>query len=124
MQGLPEKIDFSPLIGRFIEVIRISKYQVHYFLSDNKPNRPDVWIEIGSEIIFTDLNGRSTQINDWRAGGGQLCLLLGLTIENASRRNDGGLILNMSSGIRLEIVNDTSKYESLVLHIGEERIVG
>ena len=117
-------MDFAPLIGRFIEVTRISKYQVHYFLNDDKPNKPDVWIEIGSKIIITDSDGKSTQITDWRAGGGQLCSLLGLTIENASRRNDGGLMLNMSTGVRLEVVNDTPTYESIVLHVGDKHIVG
>lgn len=124
MKGLPVKIDFSPLVGRVIDWMRLGKFQVHYFLSDEKPKKPDIWIEIESSAIFTDSNGKSTEIDDFRAGGGLLCLLLGLTIESASRRDDGGLILNMSTGIRLEVVNDTPMYESIVLHIGEEIIVG
>jgi hypothetical protein len=77
-----------------------------------------------SEVIFVDAEGKSTKINEFRTGGGLLCLLLGLTIEKASRRTDGGLALDLSTGIRLEIAIHTSMYESVVLHIGDEAIVG
>lgn len=125
MDGLPTKTDFSPLLGRTIEMVRMGKYQLHYFLNHARPDKPDVWIEIeSSKVIFTDSKGNATEINDFRTGGGLLCLLLGLTIKEASRREDGGLILSMSTGIRLEVAIHTSKYESVVLHIGEKHIVG
>ncbi len=124
MDGLPKEIDLSPLEGRLIEVLRISKYQVHYFLNHDKPNKPDVWIEIGGKIIFTDPDGKRTEIDDYRIDGGLLCLLLGLTIEKTSRRDDGGLLLEISNGFRLEVPIDTSMYESVVLHIGDAVIVG
>jgi len=124
MDGLPIDTDLGPLNGRLIEVLRISKYQVHYFLNDEKPNKPDVWIEIGGKIIIINPNGKTTEIEDYRANGGLLCLLLGLTIEKAYRREDGGLVLEITDGYRLEVPIDTSMYESVVLHVGENAIVG
>ena len=124
MKGLPSAVNLTPLIGRFIEVLRISKYQVHYFLNDDKPNGPDVWIEIGGTITYTDDAGKTTDINDFRMNGGLLCLLLGLKVEDAFRLQDGGLGLKLATGIRLEVPIETPMYESVVLHIGAETIVG
>jgi hypothetical protein len=124
MDGLPIDVDFGPLNGRLIEVLRISKYQVHYFLNNERPNKPDVWIEIGGKIIIIDPDGTTTEIEDYRANGGLLCFLLGLTIEKAHRREDGGLVLEITDGYRLEVPIDTPKYESVVLHIGDKAIVG
>jgi RHS repeat-associated protein len=69
-------------------------------------------------------HGKSTRIDDFRTGAGLLCLLLGLTVESASRTNNGGLVLEMSTGIRLQVGIHTSMYESVVLHIGKEAVVG
>jgi hypothetical protein len=124
MQGLPIGTDFGPLIGRNIEMLRITNFHAHFLLNDDKPTRPDAWIDAATTLIFTDADKRSTVINDKRTEGGILCLLLGLTIESASRRDDGGLLLEMSTGIKLEILNDYSNYESIILHIGEKTIVG
>ena len=125
MNGLPKDTDFSTLLGREVTMVRIGKFQLHYFLNQDKPNRPDAWIEIESdEVIFTDAEGNSARIADFRTGAGSLCLLLGLTVEDASRREDGGLKLKMSSGIQLEVGVHTPIYESVVLHIGDKAIVG
>jgi len=124
MDGLPKDIDLSSLNGRSIEVLRISRYQVHFFLNDDRPHKPDVWIEIGGTIIVTDHAGNTTEIDDYRANGGLLCLLLGLTIERSSRRDDGGLRLELSDRFRLEVPIDTPMYESVVLHIGDNAIIG
>jgi hypothetical protein len=125
MNGLPTTTDFSPFIGRTIDMMRMGKYQLHYFLNHARPDKPDVWIEIESnKLIFTDDKGRPADINDFRTGGGLLCLLLGLTIEKASRSDSGGLILGMSTGVRLEVTIHTSMYESVVLHVGDRVIVG
>ena len=125
MDGLPKTTDFSPLIGRTIEMLRIGKYYAHYLFNDDKPKKPDVWIEIeSSKLIFTDVHDKSTDINDFRIGGGLLCLLLGLSVKKAFRRDDGGLTLEMSDGTRLEIAIHTSTYEAVVLHIGEDVYVG
>ena len=125
MEGLPENTDFKALVGRRITMMRITKHLLHYILNDEKPEKPDVWIAIESEsVIFTDSEGKRVEIKDFRTNGGPLCLLLGLTIEGASRRDDGGLLLEMSDGFRLEVPIDTPMYESVVLHIGDEAIIG
>lgn len=124
MDGLPLKLDFKNIIGRKIYEAHISRLWMQYLLEDESPQKPNVRIEIGSDVIFTDSKGESIKIEDFGINGGLLCQLIGLTIENASRREDGGLNLNMSTGIKLEVINDTPMYESVVLHIGEENIAG
>ena len=105
-------------------MLRITRFHAHFLLNDDKPNRPDVWIDAATTIIFTDPEGKRMAINDKRTEGGILCLLLGLTIESASRIDDGGLLLEMSTGIKLELMNSYQNYESIILHIGEKTIVG
>jgi hypothetical protein len=125
MEGLPIDITLDVFIGRKVTMVRIGQSFLHYILNDDKPNRPDAWIEIESDdLTFIDEQGRPTSINNFRTAGGLLCLPLGLTIENGSRRNDGGLLLEFSTGIRLEIAIHTSRYESVVLHTGDQAIVG
>jgi hypothetical protein len=125
MDGLPPQTDFTTIIGRRVTMVRITKHQVDYILNDEKPTRPDAWIAIeSSSLIYTDRESKAIKIDDFRTSGGLLCLLLGLTIENASRRADGGLVLNMSDGITLQVVIDTTLYEAVVLHIGDVAIVG
>src|SRR5258708_4596977 len=117
MDGLPIDINFDTFVGRRVTMVRVGKSFLHYILNDATPNKPDAWIEIESDqVVFTGPEGKSTQITDFRTDAGSLCLLLGLTVENASRRDDGGLILGMSSGIRLEVAVHTRMYESVVLH--------
>src|SRR5208337_1927982 len=121
MQGLPKDIDLSVLDGRSISMARITKFLLHYILNDEKPEKTDAWIEIeSSEVTVVDPSGQVTEIDDFRTNGGPLCLLLGLRIEKAHRRDDGGLILQLSDGFRLEVGIHTSMYESIVLHIGDQ----
>jgi hypothetical protein len=122
MQGLPIDTNFGALIGRNIEMLRITNFHAHLLLNDDNPNRPDVWIDAATTLIYADK--QSTVINDKRTEGGILCLLLGLTIESASRGDDGKLLLGMSTGIKVEILNDYQNYESIDLHIGDKTIVG
>src|SRR3989344_5033275 len=112
MDGLPKDVDLRPLFGRRIDVVSISKFIVNIYLDDAKPIAPDILIAIESDkVLFTASDGKSTEISDFRTGGGLFCHLLGLTIKNASRRNDGGLILDMSDSSRVEIAVHTPMYE-------------
>jgi hypothetical protein len=70
MQGLPIETDFGPLIGRRIEMLRITKFHTHLLLNDDKPARPDAWIAAEATTIFTDADNKSTVIHDNRTEGG------------------------------------------------------
>jgi hypothetical protein len=70
MQGLPIETDFKPLIGRCIEMLRITKCHTHLLLNDDKPTRPDVWIAAEATTIVTDSDNNSTVIHDNRTEGG------------------------------------------------------
>src|SRR5215831_19345429 len=122
MDGLPANTDFSALLGRFIGMIRIAKYQLHYLLEADL-NKPDAWIEIESnDITYVDADGSRTVINDLRNGAGLLCRPLGLSIVDITRTDRGGIIISLSNGTRLEVGIHTAKYESIVLHIGDKAI--
>jgi len=124
MKGLPKDIILEPLLGRNVQGVEIGKFYLHLLLDNS--NREKLLIKIETEsddILFFDSKGKHA-VSDFRTQGGLICLLLGLTIENASRRDDGGLILSFSTDIRLEIGIHAPNYESIVLHIGEEVLVG
>ena len=122
MQGLPKTIDLTPLVWREIQEISAHKFGAQLSFDIENP-RISIGIE-SSEVIFTDSNGIATKIDDLRTKGGVLLLLLGLTVESATRREDGGLTLDMSSSIRVEVINDSPMYEVLQLQIGDNLIVG
>jgi hypothetical protein len=127
MQGLPQNINLDPLIDRTIESLTISRHSVVIFLGEAQSEKTQIKVKIeteSDEILFVDSAGISHNINNFQVEGGFLCHTLGLTIQNAIRRNDGGLIITLSTGVRLEIGIHISNYESIVLHIGEEVIVG
>ena len=105
-------------------MVRIGKFQLHYFFSE-EDNKPSVWLQIeSSDVTVVNPQGISTKADNFSKAGGPLCLLIGLTVDKASRRDDGGLVLELSGGSRLEIGIHSPKYESIVLHIGSESVVG
>jgi len=121
--GLPFNADFDPLVGRKFTTVHIGKFWLQYL--SEEPEKLDIAIGIEGAVIFTESGGKTTRIEDFAIGGGLLCQLIGLTIEKASRREeDGGLILDMSAGIRLEVVNEYPQYEAVTIHIGDNVIVG
>ena len=104
-------------------MVQIGKFQLHYFLSEDRP-KPDVWFEIESSDVTITSYGNSTKVESFPKSGGQLCELVGLKVEKASRRIDGGLLLELTGGYRLDVGIHAPNYESIVLHIGTDSIVG
>jgi hypothetical protein len=81
MDGLLIDINFDTFVGRKVTMVRVGNSFLRYILNDDKPTNHDAWIEIESDkVVFTDADGKSTEISDFRNGAGLLCLLLGLTI--------------------------------------------
>src|SRR5262249_33993444 len=111
MMGLPADTDFSAFIGREVTIVRMGKFLLHYFLREDKPTKPDAWLEIESnKLMYTDASGKPTAISDFKTNAGLLCGLLGLEIKGMTRLDDGGLRLEMSSGERLDIGIHASNY--------------
>ena len=119
MDGLPKNVDLSFLVGREVSTVRIGKFQAHYFFNE-EAGKPNVWIEIESN----DITVSGQKISDFKSDADELCALIGLKIEKAQRRDDGGLILEFAGGPRLEVGIHSPKFESVVLHIGSDTIVG
>jgi hypothetical protein len=70
MEGLPRDIDLSALVGREITIVRIGKFLLHYFLNDDFPTKPKVWIQVeSSDVTVVDPNGRAIAIDDFRTNG-------------------------------------------------------
>lgn len=122
MQGLPKTIDLTPLIGCRIQGISIHKFGVQLLFDDKDPS---LRISIESDVIFSDPQGQVTFSHDeFPKSGSSLWRLIDLTVEKAARRDDGGLVLNMSSDIRLEILNNSPVYEAFQIYLGKDIIVG
>jgi hypothetical protein len=119
MDGLPKNVDLNTLIGREISMVSIGKFHVRFFLSEDRP-KPDLWIEIES----TDMIVSGRKISDFKSDADELCSLIGFKVEKAQRRDDGGLTLEFEGGAKLEVGIHTPQYESVVLHIGSDTIVG
>lgn len=118
MQGLPKDVNLDPLIGAQLEQVCIGEndYILHF--------DQDVRISVESESVHERPDVGRVRISDNRTSAGTLCRLLGTKIINANVREDGGVRIGFSDGSQLDIINDSTVYESLVLHIGKELLVG
>ncbi len=123
MLGLPENIDLSFLVGRKVETLRIGRHKADIFFESDMSEQ-SFFIEMGGDIIFTDSNGIIYKIENYKINGGVLCTLIGDEIENALRHESGGLTLKMRSGSKVDILNDMPNYESVIIHNGDNVIVG
>ena len=120
MDGLPKNIDLSCLTGRIIEEVRISRFQLGLIFDDNEPR---ISISIESDIVLTDPAGKEAAIENFRANGGILCLLVGKKVSHATRSPQGGLELAMTDATRIELVIKHANYEAFQLHIDDQTFV-
>lgn len=116
MKGLAEGIDLTPFVGRQLGAIRFGAWVVA-FLFDG----PEIVVE--SDIALTNADGSSKVISDFRAAATDLCQLVGLEVVGAERTLNGGMLMQMSSGMNIEFRNSNPQYESFQLHVGNKTSV-
>ena len=95
------------LVGRKIVAVQLHRWGGWFILGDE---RSRIKIQFDSGLLFRGADGNTTELDDMRTDGGSICSLLGLAIEGAQGKSpdpeykDYQLILNIESGIRLEIL--------------------
>jgi hypothetical protein len=116
MNGLPEQADLSSLVGQQIDQIRFSKWSVQLLFSG------PIRIVIESSVC---LSGDTCLLRteDYLTEATAICQLIGSTVTSAERTSGGGLALQMSSGVRIDIENSNTCYESFQVHLGDEVLV-
>lgn len=103
-----KEIDLSFLGGRELIQIAIGLYHISFRFDE------DVAISVEGEFRYFD--GQEECIWKHQPGAEQIAArtvsLLGSTIKNFERHEDGTLILTFSNGLRLTIVDNSKMYES------------
>jgi hypothetical protein len=95
------------LIGRKIEGVHLHRWGGWFILGEAGSQ---IKIHFDSGLLFTGADGNTVELDDMRTDGGSICSLLGLAIEGAEGKSpdpkykDYQLLLNIESGIRLEIL--------------------
>jgi hypothetical protein len=95
------------LVGRKIVAVQLHRWGGWFILGDEGSR---IKIQFDSGLLFTGADGNTTELADMRTGGGSICSLLGLAIEGVEGKSpdpkykDYQLVLNIESGIRLEIL--------------------
>jgi|GEM_PF-2125241 len=111
MNGLPPEVDLSPLQGR--EVIQLC-FGLHDFeIRFDK----DARIMVEGDSIFRRSGTRPKRIRKYWRFASELSVVLGYTVSTVSRRDDGGLLLQFSNRIELQLLNDSENYESFHLYL-------
>ena len=94
--------DLKALIGREIQILQLHRWGGQLIFTEKDPK-----IEIGlnPNLVFSDPGGKRILIEDMRMAG-SLTSLLGPEIQGAEwRSEDRGLLLKISTGFFLEIIN-------------------
>lgn len=117
MNGLPEDIDLSPIVGRQLVQLRFGAWNVGFEFDG------PVRVVVESTILICGKDGASRRIEDFRAGASDLCRLIGLNVVGADRSSAGGITLQMSSGDVVDLENSVTAHEAFQLYIGDRTFV-
>jgi hypothetical protein len=108
MNGLPDDLDVSFLLGRRLEQVcfGVSQVKLHF--------DKGVWIDSEGEI--------SVDLTSMTAESGALRELLGHSVDSASREGEGDLVLILN-GRRIVIHDSNVDYESYTIGRADLQIV-
>lgn len=106
MYGLPEDIDLNFLMGKRLIQICISTHQIIMRFDD------DITISVESAIKLFDDKGDVHLYEDNRSINQDLLMLLENSISDVISNKTGTLILHFDNGNKVELNDDSAKYES------------
>jgi hypothetical protein len=116
MDGLTEGIDLTPFVGRQLGAARFGVVVIAFLFDGSE-------VVVESDIALTSADGSSKVISDFRASATDLCQLVGQEVIGAERTPNGGLLMQMSSGMSVEFRNSNTRHESFQLNIGNKIFV-
>ena len=116
MNGLPQDVNFAPIIGRTVEQVRFSRWSLQSLLDGLDK------IAVESRLCIRS-NGIDVVVDDYAANATEICSILGTRIVDAQRAQDGGMEIRMSSGASVCIQNSEPHHESFQIHLGDAVVV-
>jgi hypothetical protein len=116
MQGLPDDFDFSFFVGSQVEQVCFGRWDIQFRIEG---------IAIGCEcdLVLHTTSGESIAISSanrdsYSPFANDLSALLGEGVVAAHRLGDGGMCLEFRSGMRLDFLNSSDRYESFTIRVG------
>lgn len=112
MKGLSSSADLTPLIGREVLQLCIGMHQLQIHFDNH------VGVMVESECVLRGPAAEDLRVDSYALAASSMCTLLGQQVQSASRTEQGGLLLRFTTEAELEVLNDSSHYESFQIHIG------
>jgi hypothetical protein len=118
MHGLPETFDPSFLMGKSVESITFTAYQVNVYFDGN------VWMQIeGGYKLIHDSNIIEV-VNAFPVLQSSLLQLIGKKIANVSfTARSGDIEMVLDNGLRLYLEGESGPYESYRLFDGQRELI-
>jgi Family of unknown function (DUF6188) len=110
MNGLPADLDLTPFVGAIVTQVCFGMHQFQIRFDEDR----GVFVE--SAVVFSGVDG-DVPIDDYAMAASLLCRLLNDRVIEATRDNQGGLILRFGGGIALHVLNDVPNYESFQVRL-------
>jgi hypothetical protein len=110
MNGLPSDLDLTPLVGAIVIQVCFGVHQLQIHFDESR----GVFVE--SPVVFSGVEG-DVPIDDYAMAASLLCRLLGNHVIEATRDNQGGLMLRFGGGIALHVLNDQPHFESFQVRL-------
>jgi hypothetical protein len=110
MNGLPADLDLTHFVGAIVTQVCFGMHQLQIHFDENR----GVFVE--SPVVFSGSEG-DVPIDDYAMAASLLCRLLDDRVIDATRDNQGGLILHFGGGIALHVLNDGPNVESFQVRL-------
>ena len=117
MKGLPPTIDLAPFSEAELIQLCFGVAQVQFHFS----NQTSVYVE--SAMVVRGPKGEQ-RVEDYVLGASLLTGLLGHHLLSAVRKEDGGLLLRFEDDVDVRVLNDSTRFESFQIRIGDQTYVG
>ena len=114
MNGLSSSADLTPFVGREVLQLCVGIHQLQIHFDSH------VSVMVESECRFRAPAAEDLRVDSYALAASSICTLLGQQVRSASRTEQGGLLLRFTTDAELEVLNDSSHYESFQIHIGSQ----
>ena len=118
MYGLPRGFDASRLVGRTLDFVTFTSNTVHFSF--------DGGASITIEASFTHwIRGAapSSQRLSVPVSESRLMQVVGAAVSAARATEDGTLVLDFTNGQSIAVHDDSPRYESYRMQLGDEEII-
>ena len=118
MYGLPEDVDLSMFSGCTLESVTFTQNTIHLAFDRST----SITLE-SSYAYYSGVAANAPEHKTVPPVGSQLMRLVGHSVALAARSTQGGLLLQFDDGQSLDILDDSTEYESFRITVGDREIV-